>query len=558
MKTITYYTTSSRDEFLKYSIIECSTNFLKSKYSYVCKLDSNEINNEIFKDFEKIVNDGYFKTMKNMTFYDMEKISMNNEETLNILFELPCEETMDEYLEKEIYPPQQVNFIIRDFVNILLDLKEYEHHQVILNNVSLQLKRVSYSPFSEIKLNPMAFLLPMLFEKNNYVYINKFLPKEEQQKDEKNQLNYRNDLIQMIQFMFECIEHEESRKVIDTFISELKSNKSIIDIKENEIIKTALKSCEFEFEDIDDYEVDKIIANGGIGEIKTCYRKDDKEMKLFAKKHVFQEQKYLKESILSEGTILKMAHHENFPKFIAMAKEIEKKSDEENETQNENAFYSNNSNVTYHLIMELCDTDVEQYLYEYKEKYNKPISFEVACFIFKQIYSGMKYFHFELGLIHRDIKLRNFLVNYQKEHPEYPIIKLTDFGCSRANAKRNSTYLGFTRKYKAPEINIMAGSYDDRVDIFSLGICLYELMFDKHPSDNENYKNDTDKFMNEIEQGEPLIFDKKFEIPQYKSVISLLKKMITKKDERYSWEQLVNHKFIKYIENLKENERKEE
>ena len=104
----------------------------------------------------------------------------------------------------------------------------------------------------------------------------------------------------------------------------------------------------------------------------------------------------------------------------------------------------------------------------------------------------------------------------------------------------------------------MAGSYDDRVDIFSLGICLYELMFDKHPSDNENYKNDTDKFMNEIEQGEPLIFDKKFEIPQYKSVISLLKKTITKKDERYSWEQLVNHKFIKYIENLKENERKEE
>ena len=38
---------------------------------------------------------------------------------------------------------------------------------------------------------------------------------------------------------------------------------------------------------------------------------------------------------------------------------------------------------------------------------------------------------------------------------------------------------------------------------------------------NENYKNDTDKFMNEIEQGEPLIFDKKFEIPKYTSVIGI-------------------------------------
>ncbi len=77
---------------------------------------------------------------------------------------------------------------------------------------------------------------------------------------------------------------------------------------------------------------------------------------------------------------------------------------------------------------------------------------------------------YKKNIIHRDIKPANIMVT------ENGHFKLGDFGIARELSKRD---IGLSAKgtynYMAPEIRNI-GSYDQRVDIYSLGIVLYQLL----------------------------------------------------------------------------------
>ncbi len=73
------------------------------------------------------------------------------------------------------------------------------------------------------------------------------------------------------------------------------------------------------------------------------------------------------------------------------------------------------------------------------------------------------------GIMHRDIKPENIFIN------KYGHYKLGDFGVSRildTSSFKASTGIG-TPQYWAPEQ--ISGNYDQRIDIYSLGLVLYEL-----------------------------------------------------------------------------------
>ena len=79
------------------------------------------------------------------------------------------------------------------------------------------------------------------------------------------------------------------------------------------------------------------------------------------------------------------------------------------------------------------------------------------------------------GVLHRDIKPENILMNDELEP------KLCDFGWSIELNKNESrqTFCG-TYEYMAPEI-FETENYNSTVDVWSLGVLLYELLTDKKP-----------------------------------------------------------------------------
>jgi len=100
---------------------------------------------------------------------------------------------------------------------------------------------------------------------------------------------------------------------------------------------------------------------------------------------------------------------------------------------------------------------------------------------FIQVVNAVYYLHLN-SIIHRDIKPENILIG------EKGLLKLCDFGWAKElNLENRSTFCG-TMEYMAPEI-VGYGNYDYSVDIWSLGILLYELLFGHSPFKAQSMKD---------------------------------------------------------------------
>jgi serine/threonine protein kinase len=92
---------------------------------------------------------------------------------------------------------------------------------------------------------------------------------------------------------------------------------------------------------------------------------------------------------------------------------------------------------------------------------------KTAFHYFIQTSSAVLFLH-ENNLVHRDLKPENILVDENNN------IKLCDFGwCVELSMGNRVTFCG-TYEYMAPEI-IKEKPYNQGIDVWSLGILLYEL-----------------------------------------------------------------------------------
>jgi len=95
--------------------------------------------------------------------------------------------------------------------------------------------------------------------------------------------------------------------------------------------------------------------------------------------------------------------------------------------------------------------------------------------IAKQMISALHYLHSN-KIIHRDMKPQNILIGPDRQ------LKLCDFGFARALTQQSLTLTSVkgTPLYMAPEL-VQEQPYDHTVDLWSLGVILYELFRGEPP-----------------------------------------------------------------------------
>jgi serine/threonine-protein kinase len=133
------------------------------------------------------------------------------------------------------------------------------------------------------------------------------------------------------------------------------------------------------------------------------------------------------------------------------------------------------SNGRYYFVMEL----VEGPTLQQKIEREGPIPEKAALEIAKQVARGLRHAHAQ-GLIHRDIKPANIMFTAQN------VVKICDFGLARRLGEEDTTLTmpGIVQSspaYASPEQCRGRRDLDQRTDMYSLGVTLFEMLTGKRP-----------------------------------------------------------------------------
>ena len=190
--------------------------------------------------------------------------------------------------------------------------------------------------------------------------------------------------------------------------------------------------------------------------------------------------------------------------------------------------------TNFYLVMPLAS---KGQLYRVLKKFRK-FDERTAAQILRETISALQYLHsFKPPIIHRDIKPENLLLN------EGGRILLADYGWSNFNMEGDvrKTFCG-TPEYIAPEMLLKKG-HDTRVDIWSIGILMFELLSGYSPfvakSNQELYQN-----------------IRRLKIQWPKDMPPLAKNLISKilklnPVDRPTFDEILNHQWFKQTKQIK-------
>jgi len=261
----------------------------------------------------------------------------------------------------------------------------------------------------------------------------------------------------------------------------------------------------------DNYEMIETIGKGNYSQVnlgKNIKTNEQVAIKIIQKKSIALD---IIESVRNEIDILKFISHKNIIKCLD--------------------YFETNDYIF--IILEylefgcLADYIVENDL---SEKSVANITYQIA--------DALNYLN-RYGIIHRDIKLENVMISQIEPNLQ---VKLIDFGFSKVLAPKETLSDGLgTLAYVAPEI-ILREPYNKPIDIWSLGVLVYFIIFGKFPFDDQldDEENIAMKIINE-----PLEFDSEISKKVSKNLLNFLNKCLKKDPEkRISACNILKHKWI--------------
>lgn len=205
---------------------------------------------------------------------------------------------------------------------------------------------------------------------------------------------------------------------------------------------------------IGNFRVDSILGKGGMGVVYKAY------------------DKVLDRNVAIKVLLQQLTDEEFIKRFIREAR-ITAKVEHPNIVQ----IYSVNkfTNCWYIAMQFIKGKTLEEYL---NEGYR--FSIRDSLIIIRSVADALSLAH-RYGIIHRDIKPSNIMIDEQGH------VKVMDFGLARSRLSNKITqegvYLG-TPQYSSPE-QCTSSAIDERSDIYSLGVVLYELLAGKEPYNAE-------------------------------------------------------------------------
>ncbi|MDI3283138.1 serine/threonine-protein kinase [Polyangium sp. 15x6] len=213
------------------------------------------------------------------------------------------------------------------------------------------------------------------------------------------------------------------------------------------------------------YALEKPLGEGGMGVVWLA-RDVHTEVPVVVKaiRAEYAHRKDFRDRILAEGRALARIDHPNVVRLNAVV------SDEDGLC----------------LVMQFIEGETLEDRIARHAKPAAPLSVAQALALFRPIVQGVAAAHAE-GIIHRDLKPANVLIRGKDG-----IVKVTDFGIAKEESdaqkgKGNTEGVIGSVLYMSPEQCTGKKDLDKRVDVYSLGIVLYELLVGQVPFDGESH-----------------------------------------------------------------------